>query len=342
MLPRPERRRHHAGCGMIPVRVAVLLLVEHQVLDQRLAIDTLAGRAGARDRLVRFTAGGMDDIERGARHIGDHDRAVGCLALDLRWTGIGMVLRTGGAFRHQLFLQAEHHVAVLGMHHRQRTERGTARERVVELVIVHHQRALVGHEVLEGIDAVGVHHRSHLVEDLLRPGGHRHVERVVADSLFALVPPATAALVPHSKSSAETVPMKSSSMCVCGSMPPGRMSQPPASMISQPVGAAIFSPTATILSASIRTSARREWSWLITVPPRMSMAMEVLRLEWFLGWNWPLQRRSGAATTMLDSAAGHDHFSAASVTAWVQAPSGFLVMTVCSPPAPSSVVTVRS
>src|SRR6202453_3080538 len=92
-------------------------------------------------------------------------------------------------------------------------------------------------------------------------------------STIIVVPPAIAALVPHSKSSADTVPMKRSSMCVCGSMPPGRMSQPPASMISQPVGAAIFSATATILSASIRTSARREWSWLITVPPRMSMAM---------------------------------------------------------------------
>src|ERR1700692_2171487 len=92
-------------------------------------------------------------------------------------------------------------------------------------------------------------------------------------STIMVVPPATAALVPHSKSSAETVPMKSSSMCVCGSMPPGRMSQPPASMISHPAGAAIFSATATILSASIRTSARREWSWVITVPPRMSMAM---------------------------------------------------------------------
>src|ERR1700733_11579727 len=92
-------------------------------------------------------------------------------------------------------------------------------------------------------------------------------------STIMVVPPATAALVPHSKSSAETVPMKRNSMCVCGSMPPGRMSQPPASIISQPVGAAIFSATATILSASIRTSARREWSWLITVPPRMSMAM---------------------------------------------------------------------
>src|ERR1700719_1299303 len=88
-----------------------------------------------------------------------------------------------------------------------------------------------------------------------------------------VVPPATAALVPHSKSSAETVPMNSSSMCVCGSMPPGRMSQPPASMISHPVGAAILSATATILPASIRTSARGEWSWLMTVPPRMSMAM---------------------------------------------------------------------
>ena len=53
-------------------------------------------------------------------------------------------------------------------------------QRCAELVIIHHQRALVGHEVLEGGDSTILHHGLHLVEDLLRPPGDRHVERIVA------------------------------------------------------------------------------------------------------------------------------------------------------------------
>ena len=40
-------------------------------------------------------------------------------------------------------------------------------------------------------------------------------------STVIVVPPASAAAVPLSKSSAEWVPMKGISMWVCGSMPPG-------------------------------------------------------------------------------------------------------------------------
>jgi hypothetical protein len=40
-------------------------------------------------------------------------------------------------------------------------------------------------------------------------------------SMIVVVPPAAAALVPVKKSSEATVPMKGSSMWVCGSMPPG-------------------------------------------------------------------------------------------------------------------------
>jgi hypothetical protein len=75
------------------------------------------------------------------------------------------------------------------MHQGHRAERSAARKRVVQLVVVHHQRTFVGHEMFEGVDAIGVHHRSHLVEDLLRPRRHRHVERIIAGRLLALVAP---------------------------------------------------------------------------------------------------------------------------------------------------------
>ena len=47
-----ERRRHHPAGRMVPIRVLIFGLVEHEMLDQRLAIDPLAEAAGPRDRLV--------------------------------------------------------------------------------------------------------------------------------------------------------------------------------------------------------------------------------------------------------------------------------------------------
>src|SRR5215213_6229635 len=101
-------------------------------------------------------------------------------------------------------------------------------------------------------------------------------------STIVVVPPESAALVPHSKSSADTVPMKRSSMWVCGSIPPGMTRAPPASTISAPAGASRFSPTATTRSPATSTSARRPKSAFTTVPPRMSRAMVILR--WCCFW----------------------------------------------------------
>jgi hypothetical protein len=66
-----------------------------------------------------------------------------------------------------------------------------------------------------------------------------------------VVPPDSAPLVPHSKSSADTVPMNASSRWVCGSMPPGMMKQPSASITLSPVRPV---PIALMLSPSIKTS----------------------------------------------------------------------------------------
>ncbi len=100
-----------------------------------------------------------------------------------------MAFGPGDAGLEIVLLQAEHDVAVLGVHQRHRAEAGAATERVVELVVVDHQRALVGHEVLEGVDAVGLHAGFHLVEDLPVPPRHRHVEAVVAGRGLGLAAP---------------------------------------------------------------------------------------------------------------------------------------------------------
>ncbi|MPM90653.1 hypothetical protein SDC9_137775 [bioreactor metagenome] len=89
--------------------------------------------------------------------------------------------------------------------------------------------------------------------------------------MILVVPPANPAAVPVKKSSAVTVPMKGSCMCVCGSIPPGITYCPLASRCSAPAGAcaAAASPTATILPSTHNTSARSSRSAFTTVPPRI-------------------------------------------------------------------------
>ena len=158
------------------------------MLDQRLAIDAHALLARAPDRLVRLNAGGVDDVDRNARLIGQHDRAVGRLALDFRRSRKRVALGTGYAFGHEVLLQRQHDVAVFGVHERHRAEFGATRERGEHLLVVDHQRALVGHEMLECGDAVRDHLR-HVVADLVRPIGDAHVVGVIGGREFrALVP----------------------------------------------------------------------------------------------------------------------------------------------------------
>ena len=159
------------------------------MLDERLAEHALAGGAGAGDRLMGIAAGGVHDIERAARHVGDHDGAVGGFAFDDRRARKSVAFGSGHARAEIMLLQMPDDVAVFGVHQRHGAEARAAQEGVVELLVVHHQRALIGHEMLEGIDAVGLDHDRHLVEHLFRPRGHGHVEAVVAGRLLRFAPP---------------------------------------------------------------------------------------------------------------------------------------------------------
>jgi hypothetical protein len=97
MVFRPKRRRHHAPRRVIPILVEILAVVEHEMLDQRFAEDALAGSARPRDGVMGVAAGGMDDVERTAGHVRDHDRPVGRLALDGGRPRIGVSFGSGHA-----------------------------------------------------------------------------------------------------------------------------------------------------------------------------------------------------------------------------------------------------
>ena len=144
-----ERRRHDAPRGVLPVLVEIFALVEHEMLNKRLAIDALSQRARPGDRFVRLDAGRMDDIDRHARLVGEHDRAIGRLALDVGRARQGVAFRPGDALCPCNAAAGRRQVAVLGMNERHRAELGAADEGGEHLLVVDHQRALVGHEMLE-------------------------------------------------------------------------------------------------------------------------------------------------------------------------------------------------
>src|ERR1700728_1486220 len=110
----PERRRHYPSRGMIPAPVFIFAGIEQQMLDQWLAEHALSGGARSRNRLMRFPATRVHDVDRRARHIGDHDGAVGGLALDQRRPRISVTFGTGDAAFEQGLLHSRHDVSVLG------------------------------------------------------------------------------------------------------------------------------------------------------------------------------------------------------------------------------------
>ena len=87
------------------------------MLDKRLAPNALALHPRAADGFVAVFARRMHDIKRHAGHIGDHNGAVGRLALYLRRAGIGVRLGAGITRLQQLLGKLGHHIAVFGMDH---------------------------------------------------------------------------------------------------------------------------------------------------------------------------------------------------------------------------------
>jgi hypothetical protein len=137
-----ERRAHHPGRRAVPVGVVVDALVDREILRQRLAVDPQAGLARPLDRVVRLAAGDVDDVERHAHGLRDHDRPVRRLALDVRRPGERVALRPGDALVEELLLEEEHGVAVLRVDHRQGAQLAAAREALEERLVVDHQAPL--------------------------------------------------------------------------------------------------------------------------------------------------------------------------------------------------------
>src|SRR5262249_29965080 len=117
---------------MVPIRVAIFLLIEDQVLDQRLAEDAVAGGPSAGNRLVGLAGRSVNHVERTAGDRGDHDRPMSCFGFDLGRARIGVPLGAGYAGTEIVLLEAVDHLAILGMDEWHRAQRGATTKRVVE------------------------------------------------------------------------------------------------------------------------------------------------------------------------------------------------------------------
>ena len=184
VLQRAERRAHHVAGREFPALVLIDLFIDQQMACQHLAVDRLTVLAGVADLLQRIGGGDVDQIHRRAQGAGDADGAAGSFALDLRRTRQRMRLRAGDAVGQQLLLQVVDQLAVLGMHGGNRAQFQTAREARDEGVVRRHDGVLVGHEVLEAVDAVIGDQRRHVLADALVPPGDGDVEAVVAARLL--------------------------------------------------------------------------------------------------------------------------------------------------------------
>ena len=189
VLFRAERRAHDVRRGDLEVGVAIHGIVDEQVTGQYLAVDPLSFVTGTRNRFERLSAGVVHDIQRRAQHLGDANRAIGSLALDLGRPRQRMGFGPRDALFEQLFLQAEHELAVFGMHGRYRAEFQRTRKAVHEYFVVGHDGALVRHEVLEAVDAVIANQRAHVLVDAVVPPGHGNVERIVGHRFLGPVAP---------------------------------------------------------------------------------------------------------------------------------------------------------
>ena len=166
-----------------PILVAVHRLIDDQVPREHFGEDPLAFQLGARSRLERIDARGVDQVQRHLQDLGDPDRAIGRLAFDLGRARQRMPFGAGDAAIKNVLLQPPHQLAVFGVDGAQRTEFTRAREAVHQHLVVAHDRALVGHEVLEAVDAVLGAQRAHVGVHAVVPPGHRDVEGVVGDRL---------------------------------------------------------------------------------------------------------------------------------------------------------------
>ncbi len=160
-----------------------VIIGEGEVLRAGLGVDRLAPLVGEVYGLQRRRAGDVDDEDRGPRHLGQPDRPVRRLGLDLGRTGQGVEAWGRVAARERLLLELGDHVPVLGVNEHENARLFGELQHLEEVVVLGVQgRALVGHEDLDRRDAL-LGEAGELGLDVVAQVRYGDVEAVVYDRL---------------------------------------------------------------------------------------------------------------------------------------------------------------
>lgn len=173
----PKGRAAHV-LRAFEVRFREVVGRQEQVLRAGLAEDVQALVTRPCDLGDRLLRRDVHDVQRSARDLGELDGAVGCLGLQERLAHLAVEARVGLAARQRLFHEDVDRDAVLRVHHDQAAVLGGALHGAQDLAVVAVEDAGVGHELLEGGDAL-LDQQVHLLERLLVDVGDDHVEGVV-------------------------------------------------------------------------------------------------------------------------------------------------------------------
>ena len=189
MPARAEGRAHHIARRRLPVGVLVHAVIQQQMPGQYFAIYRLALTAGVGNFVECFTGRHMHQIQRRANGLGNADRPAGSFAFHLGRARQRVRFRPGHALGHEFALQVVHQFAVFGMHSGDRAQFQATLEAGHQGVVGGHDRVLVGHEVLEAVDAVMADQLGHLFAYLLAPPGDGDMKAVVGCRLFGPAAP---------------------------------------------------------------------------------------------------------------------------------------------------------
>ena len=160
------------------VRPELLLQREVQVLRAGLAEDVLALVASPGELLHRLLGAHVHDVERGARQVREHDRAVGRLLLHLPGTRDAVIKRCALAGGHELLGEHVDSRAILGVHHGEQADVCGLLHRADDLSVIRVEDPRVCHEHLVAGDAL-VDEARHRLQRLLVDAAHDLVEAVV-------------------------------------------------------------------------------------------------------------------------------------------------------------------
>ena len=176
--PRAQRRRAHPLGALEAGRSQLLLEAEVQVLRTRLPEHVLAVVPGPRQLRDGLLGAHVHHVQRGVRDVGQHDRPVRGLLLELPGARDAVEVRVGLALRDELRGEHVDRRAVLRVHHREQPQVGRLLHGPQDLRVVRVEDPRVGHEQLVAGHPLG-DEALHRLEGVLVDAADDLVEPVV-------------------------------------------------------------------------------------------------------------------------------------------------------------------